>query len=421
MRFLIITLVVCLQQFAFANEFYITGATVHIGNGVVFENGLIHVLNGKIEMIVDARVVKIDLTDKKVIQANGKHIYPGLIAANTRLGLEEIEEVKAALDYEEIGDFSPNNRSVIAYNTDSDVLATIKSNGILYAQVVPEGGIISGSSSVLKTSAWDWEEAIVRAEDGIHIWWPQRFSRGGWWADPGELEENESYKVSLNEITSFFQEAKAYLNSAKTVTNLKFEATKALFDGTQNLYIHANKAKEMIDAIGMLAEVGIKKLVIVGGEEALEISSLLIEKNIPVIIGNIHVLPANEHSDVNAPYKLPAALHQAGIKYCISYMESWEQRNLMFVAGTAAAYGLTKEEALSAITKNVAEILGLKDIGTLENGKDASFIISSGDILDMRTSVVEQAFLEGVEIDLSNKQLRLYEKYIEKYEKEGKL
>jgi imidazolonepropionase-like amidohydrolase len=423
MRFFITILIVAFQQIAVAQsqEFYLTGATVHIGNGEVFENGLVKVLDGKIEMVVDARVVKIDLSDKKVINVYGKHIYPGIIAMNTRLGLEEIEEVNATLDFEEFGDFTPNIRSSIAYNTDSEVLATIKSNGVLYAQVVPEGGLISGSSSVLKTNAWNWEDALVKAEDGIHLWWPSRFSRGGWWAEPGELKENESYTNKINEISSFLGEAKAYLGAAQKVKNIKFEATKALFEGTQNLYVHVNKAKEMIDAISMAEKVGIQKVVIVGGLEAPEIATLLKEKNIPVIIGDIHTLPSNEHSDVDAHYKLPAALQKTGVQYCISYKESWEQRNLVFVAGTAAAYGLTKEEALSAITKNAADILGLSNIGSLETGKNASFVIASGDILDMRTSVVEQAFIDGVEIELGDKQKKLYEKYIEKYKNEGKL
>ncbi len=372
-------------------------------------------------MVVDARLVKIDLSEKRVINAHGKHIYPGIIATNTRLGLEEIEAVDATLDFRELGDFTPNIRSSIAYNTDSEVLATIKSNGVLYAQIVPEGGFLSGTSSVMKTNAWNWEDALVKAEDGLHLWWPSRFSRGGWWANPGALKENEGYTNNIEEITAFISEAKAYLAGEREVTNIKFEAMKGVFEGTQNLYVHADKAKEMIDAISMAENAGIKKVVVVGGLEAMEIVPLLKAKNIHVIIGNIHTLPSNEHSNIDAHYTLPAALQKAGVLYCISYMEAWEQRNLIFVAGTAAAYGLTKEEALAAITKNAAEILGLNNIGTLETGKDATFIISTGDILDMRTSVVEQAFIDGKEIDLGDKQKKLYEKYIEKYSNEGKL
>ena len=423
MIYRIIFILLLTVQFGYSQNFYVIGSTVHIGNGEVIEQAVIIVEEGKIANVVEAVLVKLDINFGPILNMNGKHIYPGIIAPDTRIGLVEIDNLRPTEDFIEVGKFNPNIRSLIAYNTDSDVAETILSNGILFAQIVPKGGFISGSSSVVKLDAWNWEDAAVKADDGIHLWWPGRFQQGGWWGNPGKITENGRYQTAIDAIRAFLFEAKAYYEAEPNdlEINLKFEALKEVFNGNQNLYVHANEAKEMISAIYLTEALGINTMVIVGGNHAMEISELLKEKNIPVILGSIHELPTRNQSDINELYKLPGQLQQEGIKFCLSYKNAWEQRSLLFLAGSAAAYGLSKEEALASITKNAAEILRLQNIGTLEAGKDATFIISKGDVLDMRTSIIEQAYIKGKAVDLNNKQKELYDKYKSKYKSEGKL
>lgn len=160
------------------------GGTAHIGNGQVIENSIIRFENGKITFVgTSGEFIPDDNT--KIIDAAGKHIYPGLIAANTTIGLSEIEAVRATLDFNETGELNPNVRSIIAYNTDSKIIPTIRSNGVLLAQITPRGGRISGTSSIVELDAWNWEDAAYKTDIGIHLNWPSKFSQTGWWAEPG--------------------------------------------------------------------------------------------------------------------------------------------------------------------------------------------------------------------------------------------
>lgn len=411
---------------AFKGVFYITNATIHVGNGQVIENGSIKVSNGKIEAIganVSAQ------GDAKVYDAKGKQVYPGLILPVTDLGLKEVANgVRGANDYLEIGDYNPSIRSIVAYNTDSKVINTLKANGILLAGITPQGGIISGSSTVVQLDAWNWEDAAYKMENGIHLNMPSflpRFGRrgGGGGGRRGlglDLPETDPVKAALErteEIKAFFREAKAYLQeSAHKETNLKYEAVKGLYDKKQKLFVHGDQVKQMLVAIDFVKEFSFD-VVIVGGAESWQIAPLLKQNNIAVILQQEHSLPATEDDDVDQPYKTPAMLKKAGVLFALNdEHDETRYRNLMFNAGTAAAYGLTKEEALEAITLDAARILGVDDkTGSLEAGKDANIVISDGDILDMKSSIVTDCFIQGRKVSLDNKQKQLNERYKYKY------
>jgi hypothetical protein len=312
-------------------------------------------------------------------------------------------------------------RSVVAYNTDSKVINTLRSNGILIANVIPDGGIISGSSSVVQLDAWNWEDAAYNTDIGIHLRMPSLLNRprgrgffGGQQpaADPVKsgLEQIEKVKV-------FFREAKAYLAEPKHENiNLKFEAVKGLFDKKQKLFIHCNIVKEMLLAIDFAKEFGFT-VVLVGAVDSWQITDILKQNNIAVILNQLHDLPAMIDDDVDQPFKTPSLLQKAGVLFALNDNdENSRYRNLAFNAGTASAYGLSKEEALSAITLNAANILGIADkTGSIETGKDANIVVSEGDILDMRTNIITQAFIQGRQIDLNNKQKQLADKYEKKY------
>jgi imidazolonepropionase-like amidohydrolase len=319
---------------------------------------------------------------------------------------------------------NPGIRSIVAYNTDSKVINTLKTNGVLLANVVPQGGTISGSSSVVQLDAWNWEDATYHADGGMHLNMPSLFFRPSPFAAFLGLTETRNaadfVKEGLGrieEIKNFFREAKAYHKEAShTAVNLKFEATKKLFDKKQKLFVHCDIVKEMLVAIDFAKEFGFD-VVIVGGSESFLIPDLLKQNNIAVILAQRHALPTTPDDDIDLPYKSATYLQNAGVLYAINDEDGQTRgRNLPFNAGTAAAYGITKEQALSAITLNAAKILGIDDrTGSIETGKDANIVISEGDILDMRTSMITHAWIQGRQVSLDDKHKQLNERYKHKY------
>jgi imidazolonepropionase-like amidohydrolase len=406
---------------------YIKNATIHVGNGKVIKNGVIKIKDSKIEAV--GADIPVPAGEASVVDAKGKDVYPGLILPSSSLGLIEISAIRASNDSRELGELNPNIRSIIAYNTDSKVINTLRSNGILLANIVPDGSLIAGSSSVVQLDAWNWEDAAYKTDEGIHLYMPSMLPRpaGGQFGGGGAGVANpqpDPVKVALEKIDglkSFFKEAKAYLGDpAHEETNLKFASVKGLFDKSQKLYVHANTVKQMLVALDFVKEFGFD-IVIVGGSDSWQIADLLKQNNVSVILSQPHALPTLEDDDVDQPYKTAAMLQKAGVLFSISDDDGQTRgRNLAFNAGTAAAYGLTKEEALQAITLNAAKILGVADrTGTIEVGKDANIVISDGDILDMRKSVITDAFIQGRRIDLTDKQKQLNEKYTQKYNLKG--
>jgi imidazolonepropionase-like amidohydrolase len=397
----------------------ITGATIHIGDGKVISNGYIAFNNGKITAVGEGSAPTI--SGAEIINAAGKQVYPGFICPVTTLGLIEIEEgARGTVDNEETGDLNPNVRSLIAYNTDSKVIPTVRSNGILLAQPTPDGGTLSGQSSVVQLDAWNWEDAAYKKDIAVHLTWPVIRTGGGRRraapvaAGPQETPEERKLQA-LDAINSLFTQAKAYAEAKPEVINLKFEAMKGLFNGTKKLFIVADGAKEIIEAVNFAKKLGVQA-VIVGGKESYLVTEVLKNNNVPVIIRETQTLPARDEDDVYLPYKLPKILQDAGVLYGLTGIGFWRQRNLPFEAGQAVGYGLSKEQALSMITINNAKILGIdKTTGTLETGKDANLFISEGDALDMITLNVDAAFIQGRNINLDNLHKELYKKYSDKY------
>jgi imidazolonepropionase-like amidohydrolase len=397
----------------------LTGATIHVGNGQVIENGVISFDKGLITNIGPASA-PVDRAVAEVIDLAGKHIFPGLIAMGSTIGIQEIASVRATLDYEEIGEINPHVRSLVAYSTDSEVIPTLRTSGILLAQAVPQGGTVSGSSSVFNTDGWNWEDAVVKKDDGIWLTWPPYLARSFNFEDFSvSTKKNEKRQDVIRTLESAFADAQAYAELTNPdLTNLRMKAMKGLFDNSQNLYIRASYAKDIVDAVKFANRYGIRKVVIVGGDQADKVASYLKDNNVAVVLGATHRLPSRPDDAVYAPYELPAKLHRAGVKVAISYDDEWWRvRNLPFLAGSAVAFGdITQEEALQMVTRNPAEIMGIdKQVGTLEKGKQATLLVTTGDMLDMRGDVVEHAFIKGAKVNLDNKQKRLYEKYKEKY------
>ena len=408
----------------FKGKTFITNGTIHVGNGTVIENGTVVISNGKITSV--GAGAGSPGSDARVIDAKGKHVYPGLILANTDIGLKEIANgVRASNDYTELGEFNSNIRAITAYNTDSRVMAVLRSNGILLASVAPQGGSVSGSSTIVQLDAWNWEDAAYQMDAGMHITLPSFISRGGGrrfagfpgFPGAGGADGGKSALEKVEEIKSFFRQAKAYIQEpVHSNVNLKLEAMRPLIEKKQKLFVHGDQIKQMLIAIDFAKEFGVD-VVIVGGSESFQIADLLKANNISVILDQCLNLPATEDDDIDQPFKTPAALQKAGVLYCISDDDAnTRYRNLSYNAGIAATFGLTKEEALSAITLNAAKILGVEaKTGSIEVGKDANIVVSEGDLLDMKSSTVTDALIQGRQISLDNKQKQLYERYKYKY------
>lgn len=393
----------------------------HIGTGEVVSSASIGINDGKILFVKNTLTYeKVTSEWDTIIDLNGKHVYPGFIAPNITVGLTEIDAVRATRDFDETGQFNPNVRALIAFNTDSKILYTIRTNGILVAQATPRGGIISGTSSLMALDGWNWEDAAYKTDDGIHLNWPEKYNRWGWWAEPGGNNSNDQYTNTKNAIWDFCSKAKAYVNEKfPAETDLKLEAMRHIFNGDQRLFVHVDYAPEMNDVIDFVRHFQIKYPVIVGGYDAAMIADRLKENKFSVIINRPHSLPEFTDDYTFQYYELPYKLHEAGILFCISSagdMEVMNTRNLPFLAGTARAYGMNDEDALATITLNAAKILGMEDhLGSLEAGKDATLFVSEGDALDMRTNNVTLALIRGNYLDLNNHQKELYEKYCKKY------
>lgn len=405
--------------------FYLTNATIHVGNGNVIKNGTIKVTNGKIEAVGEN--ITIPSSAENVTDLQGQDLYPGLILPTSTLGLVEISAVRATQDVREIGDMNPSVRSIVAYNTDSKVINTLRSNGILIANVVPQGNFVAGTSSLVQLDAWNWEDAAYKTDAGLHVYMPSLLprpnfgGRGGGGFGGGNTPQGDPVKEGLEkleELKSFFREAKAYQQlTDRSATNLKFEAVKGLFNRSQKLYMHANTAKQILVALDFVKEFNFD-MVIVGGSESYQVADLLKQHNVAVILQQPHSLPTGTDDDVDQPYKTAAQLKKAGVLFSISDDDSQTRgRNLAFNAGTAAAYGLGKEEALSAITLNAARIMGVADkTGSIEVGKDANIVVSSGDLLDMKSSNVTAAYIQGRKIDLTDKHKLLNDRFEQKYD-----
>lgn len=392
------------------------GATVHTGTGEALENASVCFADGVITYVGETEEAP---EAAQIIDAGGKHIYPGFIISNTDLGLVEFESVKATVDFQEIGQNNAHVRSLIAYNTDSKVIGTLRSNGMLLAQITPVGGVISGQSSVVQLDAWNWEDAAYKIDEGIHLHWPTlQISPFRTPTKKEKKEAREKNETAKKDLISFLEEAKKYAEldrNSKTV-NPRLQAFEEVFANKRKVYLHADKAQDIQESILALQNLGITP-VLVGGNDAHQVTEILKQYEIPVILNQPHRLPSRDDEDVYLPYKQAHKLMEEGILVALSMKGFWQQRNLAFMAGTASAYGVPYEDAVSMITLNPAKIMGIDDkTGSIEVGKDANLIVSKGDALDMMGNDIQHAFITGREINLDNLHKQLYERYQHKYE-----
>lgn len=367
------------------------------------------------------------------INAENMHVYPGLIASNTYLGLTEIGDIDQTNDHTEIGRVKPEVRAAPAINPDTDLIPVTRSNGILTGLIFPRGGLVSGRCSSIRFDGWTWEDMTIDAEAGLVVNWPRTEPITSRWMDRPEEEQRKEIREDLDAIEKVFDDAAAYVaakdNDPALTSDQRYEAMRPFLKGEKPVYVSAALVGQIESAVAWALRRHLK-IVIVGGAQADQCVELLKKHDIPVIIGGIHRLPTRRQDDYDQPYALPAKLHAAGVRFCIaSGDEAAHERSLNYMAATAAAYGLPKDEALKAVTLSAARIIGAGDrLGSLEPGKAATLILTSspgggadgGDPLEITTDTLV-AFIDGRRIDLGNRQTALYEKYQAKYRQLGLL
>lgn len=401
----------------------LVGGKIYTITKGIIENGIVVFENGKIKAV--GKDIKIP-ENAEIINIQGKNVYPCLIDANSLIGLVEISTIKVTQDIKEAGEFNPNIKAEIAINMESEIIPVTRANGVLISLVVPQGGIISGSSALIELDGWTWEDALLKAPVGIHLFWPslRPFSfHFEVFPKKSKEELEKEYKDKISRIKKFFEECKAYLKSKESGKFYKkderYEAMIPVLKKKIPLFIHADELRQIKDAIDFALSEDLK-IILVGGYDSWKISDILREKNIPVIITGIHILPRRKWEGYDEPFTLPYKLYKSQIKFCIANsgnaFSTMNARNLPYKAANAIPFGLPEEEALKSITLYPAQILGVDDrLGSIEEGKDATLIVTDGNIFEIKTNVL-MAFIRGKKIDLSNKHKMLYEKYMKKYE-----
>lgn len=391
------------------NPIAITNATIHTGTGNVLQNASIVFENGKITQINGAIP-----SNAEIINAQNKHVYPGFILVNNTLGLVEIEATRATDDTQEANDITPEVRSLISFNTDSHVIPTVRTNGVLLTQPVLKSGTISCTSSIMNLDGWNWEDAVEEKDNALHMSWPTISTR--FFDEKREVERKEMRIKKLEEIKNLFTRAKAYQKT--NVKDYKLEAIQPVFDKTK-LFVEVSSANEALEVIKFAQDLELKNIVLIGNAALVPVLDEIKKSNFPLIITRVHSLPLDNSMSPRLPYQFAKMVADKGILYGLDYSgdhEYQDSRNLPFLAGTTAAYGVEKEKALQSISYNLAKILGIENrFGSLEVGKSATLFISDGDALDQLTNQITEAYIDGRKINLHNQQKELYNRYKTKY------
>ena len=400
---------------------------------ILIQNGVLHtVSNGTLAnhsmLIKEGKIAEIAPSiapdeSYEVIDAQGKHVYPGLFDSLSYLGLVEIDSINASVDNAEIGSLNPNVRANAAFNPDSEAIPVARANGVLFSLISPTGGLVSGRSAVMQLDGWTWEDMTVRSDATMTIQWPRFGGNAGRGRGPRSEGAEGDSSDRLSPLHELLRETKAYANAKiaapETTIDMRLEAMIPVMEGKTPLLVVANSVKQIQTAVAFTQMNGLK-MILFGGADAIHCTSLLKEANVPVVLSAVYRLPTRHDAAYDSMYGLPAQLHAAGIRFSIASDGRFGAsgvRNLPYHAAVACGFGLDPEVALRSITLARAEIYGVADrIGSLQVGKDGSVFIADGDILETPTQV-QQAWIQGRKVDLSSRHTDLYDKYKNKYQR----
>ena len=416
------------------DSFLIRGATVHPVASAEIQNGSVLVRDGKIVGV--GRNLSAP-KGTRVIEGKGLHVYPGLIDSATQMGLSEISSIRESNDTGELGKFDPQLRAEVAINPASEHIPVTRANGITTVISLPMsaggegfrrgggGSIITGQAALVHLDGWTWEEMEIKKSAGMGLKFPIIPTISGRFAMmmPEEFggrntftEGKRSYETELRELKEFFEESRRY-QKAKVAKekgfqiDLRYEAMLPVLEGTEPLIVMASRERAIRDAVKFADEEKVH-VIIADPRELGKMGPELKSRNIPAILGPTLALPLHEDDPYDSAYALPDQFYKAGVKFAFGSFDNQFARDLPYQAATAVAFGLPYDEALKAVTINAAQIWGVGDrIGSIEEGKTADLLITDGDPLETKTQV-KQLFIKGKNVDLDNKQRRLYEKYL---------
>ncbi|XAM00167.1 amidohydrolase family protein [Phycisphaeraceae bacterium D3-23] len=403
------------------------GGTVHTMAGDTFSPGYIVFDDGVITAVGAGAGFEVG-EEAWLIDAEGLEVYPGFIAGPSTLGIQEIESVRATDDYNEVGSVTPEVYAAVAVNPDSTLIPVARTGGILTFASSPAGGRVPGRMSVMSAEGWTWEDMTIARDAGLVLRWPNMRPVQAWWMDQSDAEQMKDRDEAIAAIDELFELATAYqaaraAGDAGQAIDLRLEAMLGVLpsagDDQLPVYLNAHDYDQIVGAVSWAVERGLKPIV-VGGRDAPLAAGLLNEHDIPVILAGTFRFPKRADSPYDDAFTLPLRCEEAGLDWCLSHStDPSNLRNLPFSAAMAVAHGLDVETALEAITIDMARTLGVGDeLGSLEIGKRATLLITEGNPLDIRSAILA-AFVDGRNIDLTNKQTKLYELYRERYRQLG--
>ncbi len=412
------------MQSSDAETILLKDAIVHTISGPTLSPGNVLIENGKITQVTTNN----DFTADKVVSLEGLHLYPGLIALNTSLGLNEIGGVRATRDIDEVGEFDPDVRSWVAVNPDSELLPVARANGVTHIEPTPQGGVIAGQSGLVVLDGWTTEQMAWKKPVALHVYWPnmdldttpkEKFKDKAKWKSLEDQAKERQKK--LKELDDYFADAAAYASARKastndTALNPSWEAMIPYVRGELPIMIHADEFRAIKAALKW-ADGKNYKIILAGARDAWmeSIPGLLKSNNIPVIYDNVYTQPSRDTESYDSHFRAPEILRKGGVKVAFSVGNSTSDsaliKNLPYTAAQAVPFGLSAEEAVKGITLYPAQILGVADrIGSIEPGKDATLFASDGEILDIRVNV-RHVWIAGKELSITSRHTRLYEKY----------
>jgi imidazolonepropionase-like amidohydrolase len=424
------------------DTFVIRNADVYPVTGAEMKGVSVLVQDGKIADI-GAKIVA--PKGMRVVDAKGLRVYPGMIDSGTELGLEEITSVRESVDTGELGEFMPQLRALVAVNPGSEHFGVVRVNGITSVMTFPSTGgrggggrfgggeqqLISGQAALIHTDGWTWEDMAVERTAAMHLLFPSIAGRGGRGGSPipdsvlelisgtagaSYTQARRTYEQQIAKLNDFFDQAHQYQKERAAhapgfKTDLKMEAMIPVLDGKVPMAVSAGRASAIHDAIAFADKQNIK-IVLLQPRELGKAAAELKAKNIPVILGRVLALPETEDDAYDQAFTLPVEAYKAGVKFAFGTFDNEFVRNLPFEAATAVAFGLPYDEALKAVTINPAQIWGVgNELGSVEKGKWADLVIATGDLLEIQTGI-KHLYIKGKEVELTNKQTRLYEKYM---------
>ncbi len=381
-----------------SGSYAIVGATIHPVDRKPIRKGTLLIVDGKIARVGPRKKISVP-DDAAVIQAQGLHVYPGLIDTGTTLGITEIGRVDATRDFREGGKLQPDLRAGIAVNVDSELIPVARAGGITTALIRPQGGIIAGQCSLFQTAGWTSEQMVLNYEAGLSLNWPS------------DEKEQQLLKEFLEEARRY-DELRSQKGKRKNqvLIDPRFEALRPYLHGERPVMIEAHGRQAIAEAI-KFAEDQKFDIVITGATDAWKLASEIKQRNIPVIVGPTMRAPIEDWDPQDATYANPGRLHEAGILFAIRSDHAANSRNAPLEAAIAVAYGLPEREALKAVTLNAARVLGIEDqTGSLTVGKRADLIITDGSPLQ-HTTQIKGTFVGGVPYAPDSRQIRFFHRY----------